>query len=206
MGFLIFLLFTPVFAAVPRQIQDFSYLLYRTAKVVSWDDTGTSSGSGMSLGNGRVLSTTHILHFSKIGITFSTDNSIREAVIESSDTLSDLVILRAYNTTKPAVILSDNHIVGDSVTFCGNLPNRDFICKKGRIISIGIYKILSGFIREMLVIEVDKKYKEDTYGGFSGSAVMKFDGYVVGMIEMEGDGFIFAITGKEILEYLKNAK
>lgn len=195
------------------------YAIKRAVKVcATYPTLGNACGTGMLLGQGRVLTEHHIfdtatasfIQISSTGFRVVTiqENPIsisvlREdgqefvpAIVISSSPTRDLGILGIDDDVTPAIIFDNSFQRGQEVYVIGNPTGQDFKVVKTKITGVFIY----GDRHLVMVDSQDNQIR----GGFSGGGIFNKSGGLIGLLEVCGreDQFCAGISSTYIQTWL----
>lgn len=176
-------------------------LLERVVKISAFNDEQTGHGTGTLLGNGYILTNSHLFpEKGNVSVVFrrhtETENS--PAVIISSDTKKDFAILRfkGADATK-ALPITSKWKLGESIILLGNPGQQDFRFGHTRIMGLTYIGNPFGYVRPMLIFPCDTGAP-----GFSGSGIWNLKGEYLGIFELysQGTDMCLAIPAKEVMD------
>lgn len=182
-------------------------ILDRSVKIIAFkkvhtpfgDFDGYAQGTGVSLGNGRILTEFHVVGgASRVVVLTRKRQQFDVAEIVRYAPTRDFAILSIEDKTLPATVIADKFEYGQSVIAVGNAGSQDFELAPARITGLGVVMLSSNSARTALQMD-NRRIRH----GFSGGGVFNKAGELVGMTEALGiEDAALAITGAEIKAYL----
>ncbi len=172
----------------------------KTYTVLVWNTDG--SGSGISLGDGKVLTAEHVVEGTgPVNLRFSDGRQDRARVLRT-DARRDLALLQSAFHDTPAAQLRDARSLQalDNLIAVG-FPRADVIGVQDTTVTRGSFSGRWQSPQGVWHIQTDTPVNP----GSSGGPLADTDGEVVGVVRMQvrqSEGLNFAVAGDEVLAFL----
>jgi S1-C subfamily serine protease len=160
---------------------------------------GYVQGTGVSLGNGRILTEFHVAGGANKIIVLSRGRTrFDAATFVKGDVSRDFAIIEVKDKSLPSVVVAPGFKLGQNVIAIGNAGAVDFEVVHAKVTGVGVIMLASNRARVAMVMDNTR-----IRHGFSGGGVFNEQGELVGLTEALGiEDAPEAIMGSEIKSYL----